>query len=331
MIDFREFTDKAEKAVKEHYLQYGAFARTLAEDGGKAAKTEINAYGCTAAVNILYMTGGLPKSYSGRLKYIKAIQSLQNPDTGLFAEEKNEPFHTTGMCAAALDMLDSHPLYPLTAMLELKNSDKLNEYMEHETIENKPLTASLHIGGLYAAFENSGEADDEFRKTFFKWLWNNTDEDTGLAGLGLVNYRDNLPAEYICGNANYMFSIEYRHMPLRYPARLIDTCIQFYNSLDDGNNFGKKFSFEEFYWIYGINRALRQTTYRRKDCMGMLRKFAHRYAEYLLSADFEKDGAEDLYMLSGTICALAELQAALPGMILTEKPLKLVVNSHPFI
>ena len=39
----------------------------------------------------------------------------------------------------------------------------------------------------------------------------------------------------------------------------------------------------------------------------------------------------DLHMLFGSVCALAELQSALPGMIITEKPLRLVLDRRPFI
>ena len=39
----------------------------------------------------------------------------------------------------------------------------------------------------------------------------------------------------------------------------------------------------------------------------------------------------DLHTLFGCICALAELQAALPGYLASDKPLKLVLDRRPFI
>lgn len=38
-----------------------------------------------------------------------------------------------------------------------------------------------------------------------------------------------------------------------------------------------------------------------------------------------------LHMLFGSVCALAELQTALPGKIITEKPLRLVLDRRPFV
>ena len=60
--------------------------------------------------------------------------------------------------------------------------------------------------------------------------------------------------------------------------------------------------------------------------------FADIYVDYLNSLDYEKDeGFNDLHMLFGACCALAELQTALPGKIITEKPLRLVLDRRPFI
>ena len=39
----------------------------------------------------------------------------------------------------------------------------------------------------------------------------------------------------------------------------------------------------------------------------------------------------DLHSVFGTVCCLAELQRALRGSIITEKPLKLVLDRRPFI
>ena len=43
------------------------------------------------------------------------------------------------------------------------------------------------------------------------------------------------------------------------------------------------------------------------------------------------DRFNDLHMLFGAVCALAELQSALPGEVRTTVPLKLVLDRRPFI
>jgi hypothetical protein len=53
---------------------------------------------------------------------------------------------------------------------------------------------------------------------------------------------------------------------------------------------------------------------------------------YLQGLDKAKnDGWNDLHQLFGALCALAELQTALPGQIRTNKPLRLVLDRRPFI
>ena len=43
------------------------------------------------------------------------------------------------------------------------------------------------------------------------------------------------------------------------------------------------------------------------------------------------DGLNDMHTLFGCICALAELQSFLPGEIVSDVPLKLVLDRRPFI
>ncbi|MDF3130566.1 hypothetical protein P0Y35_15265 [Kiritimatiellaeota bacterium B1221] len=51
-----------------------------------------------------------------------------------------------------------------------------------------------------------------------------------------------------------------------------------------------------------------------------------------MSENIEKaDGLNDLHMLFGSLCALAELQASLPGVLTSSRPLKLVLDRRPFI
>ena len=60
--------------------------------------------------------------------------------------------------------------------------------------------------------------------------------------------------------------------------------------------------------------------------------FGKKYTDWICNIDHKKDdGFNDLHMLFVSVCALAELQTALPGEVITDKPLKLVLNRRPFI
>ena len=52
----------------------------------------------------------------------------------------------------------------------------------------------------------------------------------------------------------------------------------------------------------------------------------------MFQLDYEKDaGFNDLHALFGSVCCMAELQSALPGKIISAKPLRLVLDRRPFI
>ena len=97
-------------------------------------------------------------------------------------------------------------------------------------------------------------------------------------------------------------------------------------------NFCKSIGFIEIDWLFCINRASRQTSHRNAEVRALIEDFAVRLITYLMGLDYDThDGFNDLHALFGTVCALAELQSALPGKIITEKPMRLVLDRRPFI
>ncbi|MGM0401345.1 MAG: hypothetical protein ACQEQT_08615, partial [Chloroflexota bacterium] len=115
-----------------------------------------------------------------------------------------------------------------------------------------------------------------------------------------------------------------------YPEAMVDSCLDIWNR--QLYPLGKRVGFAEIDWIYCLTRSRRQTGYRFDDCQEALIQFAECYVPYLQGLDKETDeDLNDLHSLFGSVCALAELQRALPGTILTERPLKLVLDRRPFI
>ena len=126
--------------------------------------------------------------------------------------------------------------------------------------------------------------------------------------------------------------MDYARRPLKYPNTLIDSCIKMYDENMLGKTFGLYAGFCEIDWVYALNRATRQTPYRFYEAKDRLRDFANKFIARLESFDFETDDPiNDLHMLFGTVCALAELQNALPGEIVSTRPMRLVLDRRPFI
>jgi hypothetical protein len=137
---------------------------------------------------------------------------------------------------------------------------------------------------------------------------------------------------HLNGWFHYMFNMEHAKRPLRYPEKLIDTCIHLWKNRGLTDAFAHEIGFMEIDWVFAINRASRQTAYRFDEVRECLREFAEEHIAYLNALDpATHEGMNDLHALFGTVCVLAELQRALPGEIITERPLKLVLDRRPFI
>ena len=113
---------------------------------------------------------------------------------------------------------------------------------------------------------------------------------------------------------------------------MIDTCLEMFETHSLKERFGQELNFIEVDWVYCLNRASRQTPHRYGECKSALEEFADGYLDYLFSVDPERDDEwNDLHMLFGAVCALAELQQALYGKILSARPLRLALDRRPFI
>lgn len=330
-MDIKNIICKIRKTVDTHRLENeGEYARWLWQDEEKSRKLGLNEYGCADAANILYTIGDFIREPEKRAEWIKVLRGLQDPKTGLYTEETHHFIHTTAHCIAALELFDALPEYPLYDLLKYKEKEKLYELLDGLDWDNNPWPQSHQGAGIYAAMTISETVDEQWKKWYFDWFWENADSETGFWKKGAAY---NVPLfNYMAGGFHYFFNHESARMPVRYPDKIIDSCLGMYNNNEMRDDFGKYVGFLEVDWVYCINRASRQTTYRFDECKETLRSFAKGYIEYLNDIDEKThDLFNDLHMLFGATCALAELQQALPGEIISEKPLKLVLDRRPFI
>ena len=193
----------------------------------------------------------------------------------------------------------------------------------------------------------------EWQDWYFEWLWDEADPETGFwrrGQTGETGEGKTAPLfHHLAGSFHYLFVHEYARRPLRYPHKMIDSCLLLFKEryrgiplpLSDGGTakrspttsiLGQEIGFSEIDWVYCLNRSHRQTDHRFRESIEALREFAREYVRFLLQVDPERnDRFNDLHWLFGMVCALTELQQALPGFIKTEKPLRLVLDRRPFI
>ncbi len=333
MPDISSLIDRIEATVERYHLgETGVYGRWLWQNPAGDRRLGKDEYGCSDAANILYTIGKFPQEAVTRAAWIAALQAFQEPESGLFRERTHTPIHTTAHCIAALELFDARPLHPLTELAKVATRADLESFLKGLDWKGRPWPESHKGAGLYAARVLAGESSKEWRDWYFEWLWENADPVTGLWRKGcLADLGKEGIFPHLAGTFHYLFNQEYARLPLRYPHRLVDTCLRIYRE-KSYPTLGHAISFAEIDWVYCLSRALRQSGHRLEEAQSTLMEFAAGFIDFLEKIDDVKhEGWNDLHHLFGTTCALAELQQCLPGFLTTERPLKLVLDRRPFI
>lgn len=326
MINIKKLIVKIEDSVEAHRLERtGEYFRFLASEN-----KEIDPYGCADAANIYYTLGKFPDKTSEG-SWISVLRSMQDQKDGLFHESTHHAYHTTAHCIAALELFNAGPSFKLKALSALKELKALREFLDKLEWKTSPWGQSHRGAGIFAALVLAGEVNTEWEKCYFEWLWNESDPKTGLFRKGCIEPlqlgKISSIFPHLAGTFHYLFNMEYRHIKLRYPEKLVDTCLDIIKN--DPFPLGRAVNFSEVDWVYCLNRSLKQSGKRSGEGKKELFKFASGYIEYLDSLDIS--GFDDIHSTFGAVCALAELQSIFPGEIITEIPLRLVLDRRPFI
>lgn len=319
-------------------LGCGRYTRWLGREREKQGceGLTLNPYGCADAANILYTLGHFPSEQKERDAWVQTLQKMQDTESGLFHENTHHTYHVTAHCAAALELFDARPLHPLRALEYLDSPGALEQFLTGLAWVTGPWNASHQGAGVFAARVICGEASADWEERYFVWLWRETDPVSGFWRSGAVNAPDSAPLfHHLAGSFHYLFNHEHARRPLRFAESMIDTCLRI-RSEKQWKPLGAAIGFAEIDWVYCLTRATRQCGHRFAEVSTVLREFAMEYCDFLLELvqTSQVRGVppfEDVHLLFGTLCALAELQMALPGVIRTQRPLHLVLDRRPFI
>jgi len=333
VIDLRELIDRVRAIVAAHAVgPPGQYARWLWQDDTGSRALGINEYGCADAANLLYTLGQFPVGAAERAGWITALQGRQEAATGLFREATHDPLHTTAHCVAALELFDARPAHPLRALAPLATADGIRGLLDGLEWTWNPWGESHKGAGAYAALRLAGEVEAGWEDAYFGWLWDAADAATGFWRQGCIEAGgDGMLFHHLAGSFHYLFNHEYARRPLRYPAAMVDAGLRI-AAEELFPPLGRTVGFAEVDWVYCLTRARRQCGHRFADAQAALRRFAQDFVAYLDALDAATDeGLNDLHQLFGAICALAELQQAVPGLLLTDPPLRLVLDRRPFV
>lgn len=158
---------KIQHIVERHRIEEGVYSRWLWQNEKGDRELGKNEYGCADAANILYTIGAFERDPEKRLCWVKTLQEMQHPESGLFTETTHHTIHTTAHCIAALELFDAQPLYPLTGLMHLLDRDKLYDFLDSLNWEGKPWPQSHQGAGLYAAMVITRTCNLEWQRDYF--------------------------------------------------------------------------------------------------------------------------------------------------------------------
>lgn len=217
--------------------------------------------------------------------------------------------HTTAHCAAALELFDAAPSFSIPALDQYKTKEGLYAYLEALEWRDSPWNNSHKGAGIYVAMNMTGAAAPEWNEWYFDWFYEEVDPVTGMWRKGYADKAGSRIYEHMAGSFHYLFNHEYAHRPLRYPEKMIDTCLEMYEKKYLPANFGKETEFIEVDWVFCITRALRQCSHRYEECVRVLKGFADEYLDFLIALDPETSAEfNDLHRVFGAMCCVTELQ-----------------------
>lgn len=324
--------NKIRTTVENHKLENGAYAHWLWQDEEGNRKLGPNEYGCADAANILYMLGDMPKDVEERKKRVNALQEFQNSKTGMFWEGTHHELHCTAHCVAALELFDELPRYPLKGLDKFRTKEGLEGLLERLDWKGAPWSEAHQGAGVFATIILTRGASKEWQDWYFEWLEKQTDLEYGMSRVGTLREGNKPISHHLYGWFHYLFNFHFANRPFPQVEKLIDTCIDLYKNNQLSGDFGKQAHFVEIDWVFTLNRSIMQSGYRYQEAKALLRDFAGKYIPQMESLDANTDESwNDLHLLFGAVCAIAELQIALPGELRSLYPLQQVLDRRPFI
>lgn len=328
-ISIDPILEKIETALGQHELRPGCYTRWTRQPEHSPHLIGPNPYACADAAAILHILNRFPTDPAVRTAFVESLQGFQDEESGLFMESTHHVIHTTARCINALHLLGAKPLYPFTELDEYLDIQAVFDMLEERDWLKNGLGA--HAGaGLYTALAFGGEADAAWEQAYFNWLDSQCDMSSGFWKKEPVSEEFTL-WQQLRDSANFLFNYEYARRPFPYPMALIDSCLNMYLTDQMPENFGQSIHHFELDWVYCLNRASRQTAYRFEEIKAALGNFASDYLSFLNGISWDRFApADDLHGLCGMLCCLTELQQALPGSLISSRPLQNAMDRHPF-
>jgi hypothetical protein len=302
----------------------GRYARTLGQ-------TTPALYGVADMACTLYTVGALHPSPKERDEWEEAFELFQNPDTGWFREKDPvtlSPQHNTAFALAAMQLLDLSPRYPVKPNPEYTDIRAYLNSLNWRTGVYSDSHKGAGVGSIY-------ELVPALRSTnwfneYFATCDSLFDPGNGLMGRNKPPGGD---IDQVGGTFHYSFLYQFFNRQMPYAKQRIDSVLGLQRS--DGYWSPTNTLWMTLDAIYLMTRTLRYYPYRFEDVRASVRRALTVLQRDVYSPEgrkvtFSKEGG--VHLMTAAINIAAEAQQFLGAKeVITEWPLKLVLDRRPFI
>ena len=293
-------------------------------------QTTAELYGVADMACILHTLDMLLPTEKERTEWAAAFQTFQNPDSGWLIEKAptHDPLHNTAFALAAMNLLDLAPHYPVKMGPEYADIRAFLNTLDWRKAVYTESHKGAGIGSIYALVPALG--NPKWFDEYFAVCDSLFDPNNGLMGKDKPSGGD---SDQIGGTFHYSFLYQHfsRHMPC--PERRIDTVIRLQQP--DGYWMESNHLWMTLDAIYLMTRTLRYCPYRFQDVRSVVR----RVMGILMREVYSPEGRQKTFVgrlavhtVTAAISIAAEAQQFLgAGEVITDRPLRLVLDRRPFI
>ena len=286
-------------------------------------------YGVSDMASILYSLNRLSPSDTERAQWADAFQTFQRGGDGWLVERarSHDPLHNTAYALASMQLLDLRPRNPVTIKVA-EDPAAFLETLDWQT--NVYLDSHKGAGAGSIAYLVPELNKPAWFDAYFAKCDSLFDPRNGMMGRDKPVGGD---FDQLGGTFHYGFLYETFHKAMPYPEARIDAIIGLQQA--DGYWHPTNHLWLTLDAIYMLTRTLRYTTHRFEDVRNVVRRTVSVLANDVYSVDGRVrsfNGALPTHSVMAAISILAEAQRFLGAEeILTERPLRLVLDRRPFI
>lgn len=293
-------------------------------------QTATELYGVADMACILYTLGELRPNEKERGEWLAAFQEFQNPDTGWLREKDptHDPLHNTAFALSAMQLLDLTPRHPVRMEAKYANIRAFLETLDWRKNVYGESHKGAGIGSIYAVVPELGTP--AWFAEYFAFCDSVIDPKNGMFGRAKPPGGD---ADQIGGSFHYHFLYTHFNRPMPHPDQRIDAVLGLQQP--DGYWHPTNHLWMTLDAIYLMTRSLRQSPHRFGDVQASVRRIMRVLQREVYSDEGRRkaiSGKMAVHSLTAALSIAAEAQQFLGcHEIITEKPLKLVLDRRPFI